>query len=329
MSLVLKAFPMAFLIDPNSDIKIANDRLELNTERESLNLIKVSTNLMLEDINFIMEHIDIPYKYSKENYFFENGLQLGWNVYNGHYCAYISLSNVNYFIAKNINPALYLVKEGENLCKIFDVILKKNVRDINSKEIFYYCYKTPYKLREDVLALLNKNKIENILRNSELEIRFRFNNKNYKFIRKNKRDCFYLESEQNISLVNLIKGKKPILSRVLKTNYTDKDALIKTLEEYGAERLDSDDYNVSCDLLGMRLLYSKNYSQGSYDLEINKITDENVCTKVLEDLKEEYSSNVQEMTYRKIKERIKNQNFHISNEEIEDDNSIVLTIDVG
>lgn len=329
MSLVLKAFPMAFLIDPDSDKKIADDRLELSIERESLNLIKVSTNLEAKDVNYVMDNIGIPYKYSDGNYFFENGLQLSWNVYNGHYCACISLKNSDYFIAKNINPALHLVKEGENLCKIFDVILKKNVRDIDSKEVFYYCYKTPLKSKKDVLELLEKNKIENISKNSELEIRFRFNNKNYKYIRANKQDCFHLESEQNISLVNIIKGKKPMFSRTLKTNFTDREVLIKTLEEYGAEEIDFDGYNVSCDLLGMRLLYSKNYSKGSYDLEINKITDENECSKILEDLSDEYGSNVQEMTYKKIIERIKSQNFHISSEEIEDDNSIILTIDVG
>ena len=183
MSLVLKAFPMAFLISPDAKEKITKDKLDLKIERESLKLVKVATSLKLEEINFIMEHLGIPYKYANDNYSFDNGLNLYWNMYNGHYCAYLTLTNADYLTAKNVDPASYLVKQGEELFKTFDVILKKNVRNVNSNEFFYYCYKTPYKHKEDVLNLLAAHKIENITRNSELEIRFRYNNKNYRYIR--------------------------------------------------------------------------------------------------------------------------------------------------
>ena len=329
MSLVLKAFPMAFLINPDSDSDITCAKSDLNLGSDSLALVKVATNLSLEDVNRIMENIDIPYKYYKDAYVFEDGMKLEWSSYNGYYCANLSLNDVSRFSAKKINPASYLVKQGEELFKNFDVILKKNVRNVNSKEIFYYCYKTPYNQKEDIVELLQKNKIENIARCTNLEISFRFDGKNYKYLRKSKSDFFYLESEQCISLLNLIRGAKPVTSRTLKTNFTDRDILIKTLEEYGADNIESDKYNVSCNLFGMYFLYSKNNAQSSYDLEINKITDEDGCTKILNDLKDEYSSNVQDVTYRRIIERIKSHNLRIESEEIDEDNSIVLTIDVG
>lgn len=330
MSLILKAFPMAFLINPEANSKLSNDKFELSVEGDSLNLVKVATNLKLEEINFLMENVHIPpYTYTKGCFIFENGIKLKWDMYNGYYCAFLYNNNPKYLIAKNINPGAYLVKKGEELLKTFEVMLKKNIRNVYSKEIFYYCYKTPYRLKEDILDLLRKNRIENILRNDELEVRFRFNNKNYKYMRKNKRDYFLLESEQKISLLNIVSGQRQTTSRTLKTNYTDRASLVKTLREYGAVRVDSDEYNVTCDMFGMKLYYSKNFQGGSYNLEISRITDEDKCTKMLEDLDDEYKSNIQELTYKQIMERIKNQNLSVESEQICDDNSIVLTINVG
>lgn len=329
MSLVLKAFPMAFLISPDAKAKLSNDKFELNVESQTLGLIKVSTNLKLEEINFLMENIHIPYKYTNDSFILDNGLTLKWDMYNGNYCAFISNNDPKYLLAKNINPGSHLVKKGEELLRTFEVMLKKNIRNVNSEEYFYYCYKTPYKYKDDVIDLLHKNKIENITKDTENEIRFRFNNKNYKYIRSNKRDYFYLESEQKISLLDINSGKKQLTSRTLKTNYTDKDVLIKTLREYGAGNIESDDYNVSCDMFGVKLFYSKNFSQGSYNLEISRISDEKQCTQMLDDLDDEYNLNIQDITYRKIIERIKSQNLSLESEEVGDDNSILLTINVG
>lgn len=329
MSLILQAFPMAFLISPDANDKIANDRFSLTLEKENLNLVKIATNLRLEDINYLMENINVPYKYSNDNYIFENGLKLNWKIYNGHYCAFFTLRNKNYLSAKNINPASYLLTQAEELLRAFDTVMKKNVRNISSGETFYYCYDTPYKLKEDILNLLKAHKIENITKQTDLEIRFRHNFKNYKYLRNAKNETFYLESEQKISLLNIIAGEKSKTSRKLKTNYTDRETLLKTLEEYGARGIEYDEFNVSCDMSGMKLLYSKNFAQGSYDLEISQISDESACDSILQDLKDEYSSNIQDITYRTIIERIKDKNLRLESEEIGEDNSIILTIDVG
>lgn len=326
MSIVLKAFPLGFLINHDYEQDKSNSH-DLRFERENLILIKAATNLRLEDVNFIMENLKIPYKYKNDKYFLNNGLCVQWTSYQGHYCAFISPMENSFFRKLPIN--FDLTKQAELLFKNFDVILKRNTRNVNSKEIFYYCYKTQFKARYDILEELKKQKIENITRNTENEIRFRYNNKNYKFRRDEKKEPFYIESEQKISLVDIIAGGKYITARSLKTNLTNKDALLKTLEEHGAKNIQSDKLNIYCELNEMQFWYSKNNEEGAYNLEVDKILNEDECTKLIEDLEAEYGLNIQDITYKKILERLKDKNMRLENEEVDEDNSIVLTIDIG
>lgn len=328
MSIVLKAFPLAFLISSDAKGKIPGAKLNLQLEQNNLSLIKVATNLKLEDIDFLMNSLNIPYKYVNETYFFKNGLQLSWQLNNGCYYALLSLSK-KYRPTKDMGYAKFLVRQSEELFTTFDIIFKKNVRNINSQEFVNYCYKTPYKAKYEILGMLKQHKIENITQKTDLEICFRHSNKNYKYIRAKKEDPFYIEYEQKISLLNIASGAQFLSSKTMVTNYTDGAVLEKTLKEYGANHLVSDGMNVSCELFGMHFMYSKDFEKGPYNLEISHITDNDKCTKTLADLNEEYCSNIQELIYKRIVERIKLQNFRIENEEVEEDNSIVLTIDIG
>ena len=171
--------------------------------------------------------------------------------------------------------------------------------------------------------------MENILSNTENEIRFKYNNKNYKFKRNNKKEMFYIELEQKISLVNIGSGKKSLIVKNLKTNYTNMDALLKTLTERGAFSVHSDKYNIYCEMSGMQFLFSRNNTRGQYFLSVDRVSDEELCTNILKELDEEYGLNIQDIVYKKIMERIKDKNMRIESEEVQDDNSIVLTIDLG
>ncbi len=325
MSIVLKAFPLGFLIDSNSEQK--SDSYDLTFEREKLHMIKVATNLKPENVSFLMENLDIPYSFRNNKYYLNNGLCVEWKSYQGHYCAFLTQSDGK--VLKK-SPAEYdFTNQAEFLFKNFDVILRRNTRDVSSKEIFYYCYKTQYNSRSEILEVLKQQQIENISRCTENEIRFRYNNKNYKFKRDNSEEPFYLESEQRIPLVDIIAGRNSETTRNVRTNLTYRDVLLKTLEEHGAKSLNSDKYNIYCELSGMYFWYSKNNEQDAYNLEISKITDEDECSQLLEDLESEYGLNIQELTYRKILERIKDKNMRLEGEYVEDDNSIVLTIDLG
>lgn len=328
MSIVLKAFPMSFLISPDAkNHDLPDKKYDLSLESENLKLLKVSTNLTPAQISSLMSNFEDCTKIDENCYELSNGLNIEWKLYNGHYCAFLKMNDS--IIRKSSEGATLLVKYGEILFNTLDVITRSNVRDIGAEEVFYYSYKTPYKTRDEILDLLYQNNIENISKRTETEIRFRVNNKNYKYIRNNKNENFNLESEQKISLVNIVAGKYPITSRTLKTNYTDKESLVKTLSEHEAVNIISDDYNITCELLGMKMHYSKDCRNSGYNLEITQIRNEEECSKILVDLEEEYALNVQDLTYRKIIERIKNKNMRLERESVEDDNTIVLTIDVG
>jgi len=326
MSIILKAFPLGFLINHDYE-QNTKKSYDLKFERENLNLIKVATNMKLEDVNFIMENLKIPYKYKNDKYILNNGLCVQWTSYQGHYCAFITPVENKFF--RKLPPNFDFTKQTELLFKNFDVILKRNTRNVNSKEIFYYCYKTKFKTRYDILEELKKQKIENITRNTENEVRFRYNNKNYKFKRDERKEPFYIESEQKISLVDIISGRKNVTTRSLKTNFTNKEVLIKTLEEHDAKNIHVDELNIYCELNNMQLWYSKNNEESAYNLEADKIVNEDECTQLLEDLESEYGLNIQDLTYKKILERIKNQNMRLESEHVDEDNSIVLTIDLG
>ncbi len=328
MSLVLKAFPLGFLINRDfSEDEIV--RRDLRFEQENLCLIKVATNLRLEDVNYLMENLGISCKYKNDKYFLGNGLCVQWTSYQGYYSAFISAIDKKVLFGNKNKPVINLAKQGELLFKTFDVILKRNTRDVNSKEIFYYCYKTDFKARYEVIESLKQHNIENIIVNTENEIRFKYNNKNYKFKRESNKDLFYIESEQRISLVDIVSGGKHIRSKAVKTNYTNKDILIKTLAEHGANALQSDDYNIYCELSGMQFMFSRNNTKSAYNLEIDKIVSEEICNNLLKDLADEYGLNIQDVVYKRIMERIQTQNMRIENEEVSEDNTIVLTIDLG
>ena len=112
------------------------------------------------------------------------------------------------------------------------------------------------------------------------------------------------------------------------TNYTDKGILINTLLEHGASGLAEEGDIVSCNLFGMDMVYTKNNS-GAYSLDIKRVTDADSCMNTINDLNNEYGLNIQEMTYNKIKERLDKENMRLEDESVLEDNSIVLTIDVG
>ena len=78
----------------------------------------------------------------------------------------------------------------------------------------------------------------------------------------------------------------------------------------------------------MVMKYSKEDDSEAYKLVIERVTDKSECEGLISDLNDEYGLNIQEITYKKILERIGSQNMRLESEEVLDDNSIVLTIEV-
>ena len=112
------------------------------------------------------------------------------------------------------------------------------------------------------------------------------------------------------------------------TNYTDKGVLYNVLVEHGAQDIEENGENISCTLYGMIMYYIKDPDTNGYNLEITQVADLSECEDTIKDLNDEYGMNMQEITYNKIKERLEKENLRLESEEILDDNSIVLTIEV-
>ena len=125
-----------------------------------------------------------------------------------------------------------------------------------------------------------------------------------------------------------ITDNKSELTYTYKTNYTDKGVLLNTLTEHGAKKISETDDKISCELFGMQMSYTKDTDNQAYNLVIERVTDKSECEGLISDLNDEYGLNIQEITYKKILDRIESENLHLEKEEVLEDNSILLTIEV-
>ena len=118
------------------------------------------------------------------------------------------------------------------------------------------------------------------------------------------------------------------IEKNIETVFMDKNLLIKTLTEHGINNVQeflSGEIVGSID--GYKFCFMKPSEDKPYSLKISAKQSENVNEKV-EDLNSEYALNVQEDTYLSVVENLKNNNMEIESEEVMDDNTIVLTVNL-
>lgn len=121
---------------------------------------------------------------------------------------------------------------------------------------------------------------------------------------------------------------KQLLSQEFDTNIVDRDVLLKTLTEHGAENIETGvDGSISCDCEIFHVEFKKYVSENPYKMSITYNENANV-KEFVENIGSEYASNAQEVSYMKIKERLTEQNLEINEEEVYDDNTIVLTVNL-
>jgi len=121
---------------------------------------------------------------------------------------------------------------------------------------------------------------------------------------------------------------KHFIEKEFETPFADKELLIKTLEEHGCADITCDEIgSISCNVDNYSLSFYKNISDGPYKLRISALETDNTEEKV-GDLHSEYALNVQEDAYLQIINKLKENNMQIESEEVQDDNTIVLTINL-
>lgn len=124
------------------------------------------------------------------------------------------------------------------------------------------------------------------------------------------------------------KDLKKIFNKEFQTVIIDKDVLLKTLQEHGATDisvLEKD--SIVCDCEAFHIMFERTEPNKPYKMKVSYNDDYNL-NEFIENIGSEYASNAQEISYNKIKERLAQQNLEISDEEIYDDNTIVLTVNL-
>ena len=146
------------------------------------------------------------------------------------------------------------------------------------------------------------------------------------------------EDRKNYSLTNLdsmlVRGEmskyyeknvpKMICSQY-KTIFKDKRLLIKTVSEHGLQNIMEQDGKIYGNMDSLQFEFETD-SNGVYIMNITHKESEDLS--FVEDLNEEYQMNVQELSYMNIKKNLEKQNLTIDSEEILEDNSIMLTINL-
>ena len=107
----------------------------------------------------------------------------------------------------------------------------------------------------------------------------------------------------------------------------DEETLLKTLVERNAENIVRQDKKVICDCEGYFLEFQKPNSKKPYKLIIG-CKEQDGLKEFVENVSSEYTTNSQEVSYNRIKSRLEEQNLSIESEEVFEDNTIVLTVNL-
>ena len=124
-----------------------------------------------------------------------------------------------------------------------------------------------------------------------------------------------------------------LICKEYETVFVSEDVLIKTLQEHGAENIYTEYGNISCELEGFLLEFYKQEPTEEmafppYRMKITTNCKESELQNFIEDINSEYTKNTQEENYIKIRERLDKQHLKIDEEEVFDDDTIVLRINI-
>ena len=134
-----------------------------------------------------------------------------------------------------------------------------------------------------------------------------------------------------VAIQNLVQSETYASSNITKqelvSNIMDEDTLVKTLEDFGIEEIIKSGENLICCYGDLKLKFFKTSNESPYTIEITWHSEIGV-NDVIKDISSEYSANAQEISYNTIKENLAKKNLLINEEEIYDDNTIVLTVNL-
>lgn len=112
------------------------------------------------------------------------------------------------------------------------------------------------------------------------------------------------------------------------TNFRDGELLFRTLKEFGVNPV-REGSGMKCRVEDSLLIFRQSQSHDSpFYVEVHNAPDLRKVYQYLSDVDEDYKRCLQSMVYEKLKERVEAKNMTVESEEVLEDNSIVLTINI-
>ena len=140
-------------------------------------------------------------------------------------------------------------------------------------------------------------------------------------------NIFNLDLNSDNCTENKVISEKHFIEKTFETPFTDETILTKTLEEHGVTNIVKWENGLAGNVDNYKLTFEKIASDKPYSLKITCLESDNAEEKV-SDLSGEYALNVQEDAYLHIIDKLKENNMQIEEEEVMEDNTIVLTVNI-
>lgn len=135
-------------------------------------------------------------------------------------------------------------------------------------------------------------------------------------------------ASQSLDTISVNKDDIEQVCKEYKTVIADRDLLLKTLQERGVDNLSVKDDSIYTKISEFNLLFTRQNEGETYNLKVFMSCDTD-SQELVNEIFGEYCINTQESTYEKIVSRLESQNLQIDEEEVLDDNSIMLTINLN
>lgn len=121
---------------------------------------------------------------------------------------------------------------------------------------------------------------------------------------------------------------RPKVSHALPTIFTDHDLLLSTLQEFDETAIQTNGDEILCSVNGFDMKFLREDTTKPYELHIQSEKDLQEFQQAFEMIQSTYQGNVQENVYLHVKTTLEEKAIPIESEDILDDNSIVLTVNI-